>query len=269
MQQCKITEAYVDLKLQELHLVHEYQEKVQAEKEEQRRIREQMREEEIAQRELEKARQEAEREEKRYGDALIKARQEVELAAGEKQQKLLSQIEALQRRLEEAHANKERAIARAQMTRSGHVYVISNIGSFGEDVYKIGMTRRLDPLDRVRELGDASVPFQFDVHAVIYSNDAPGLESVLHRAFQNRRINRVNERKEFFNVTIDEIAQVVRQHHAEIELTRVAEAKEYRQSLAMIRTNEMPPDSDSRPSTEPHAVREPHLPDELRLRNMR
>ena len=120
------------------------------------------------------------------------------------------------------------------MTRSGHVYVISNVGSFGEDVYKIGMTRRLDPLDRVRELGDASVPFQFDVHAIIYSEDAPGLENKLHRLFDNQRINRVNERKEFFRVTIEEIAEAVRQHHGEIEFTLAAEAVEYRKTLAML-----------------------------------
>jgi hypothetical protein len=234
VQQCTITEAYVNLKLEELILVHEYQEKVQAEKEEQRRIREQMREEEIAQRELEKARLDAEKEEKRYSDALVKARAEAESVVGEKQLKLQGKIEELQRRLEEAQANKERAIARAQMTRSGHVYVISNIGSFGEDVYKIGMTRRLDPMERVRELGDASVPFQFDVHAVIFSEDAPKLENTLHRIFSNRRVNRVNERREFFRVTLDEIAEAVRQNHGEIEVVREAEAKDYRQSIALV-----------------------------------
>src|SRR5690606_24077540 len=97
----------------------------------------------------------------------------------EKHARLQAQIAALQQRLDEAHANKERAIARAQITRSGHVYIISNIGSFGKDVYKIGMTRRLDPDDRVKELGDASVPFGFDVHAMIYSDDAPVLETTL------------------------------------------------------------------------------------------
>ena len=239
VQQCRITQEYVELKLKELYLVHEYQEKVQAEKEEQRRIREQMREEEVAQREMDKARQDAEREEKRYEAALIKARQEVEQAVGQKQQKLMAQIETLQQRLDEAQANKERAIARAQMTRAGHVYVISNIGSFGENIFKIGMTRRLDPLDRVRELGDASVPFPFDVHAVIFSEDAPALENTLHRTFHYRRVNQVNERKEFFNVTIDEIAQVVHQHRGEIAITRIAEAKEYQQSLAKMREKQI------------------------------
>lgn len=230
---CEITSKYLDLKLEELYLVYEYQEKVQNEKEEQRRIREQMREEELAQKELEKAQLEAEREEKRYQDALNKARDEMQKTAGEKQQLLLSQITELQRRLEEAHTNKERVIARAQMTRSGHVYIISNIGSFGENIYKIGMTRRLDPMDRVKELGDASVPFQFDVHAIIYAEDAPALETALHQAFRNRRVNRINERKEFFQVKIEEIVKVVHQHKADIEIIREAEAKEYRQTLAM------------------------------------
>jgi hypothetical protein len=225
---------YLNLKLEELYLVHEYQEKLQEEKEEQRRIREEMREEEIALRELERARLEAEKDETRYADALRKARDEAERAVGEKQQKLLTKIDELERRLEEAQTNKERAIARAQMTRSGHVYIISNIGSFGEHVYKIGMTRRLDPMDRVRELGDASVPFHFDVHAIIFSEDAPGLENALHRKFHDRRVNRVNQRKEFFNVTIEEIAEVVHQQHGEITITLAAEAVDYRKTLAII-----------------------------------
>jgi hypothetical protein len=235
VQNCSITRRYLELRLDELSLSHEYQEKLQEEKEEQRRIREQMREEEIAQRELEKARLDAEKEEKRYETALAKARAEVADAQGDKQAKLLGQIEELQRRLDEAHANKERAIARAQMTRSGHVYVISNLGSFGEHVYKIGMTRRLDPQDRIRELGDASVPFQFDVHAVIFSEDAPKLENSLHKLFRNRRINWVNDRKEFFHVSLDEIETAVHQHHGIIEFLHFPEAEEYRKTLAMIR----------------------------------
>lgn len=235
VQACHIASDYLYLKLEELFLVHEYQDKVQEEKEEQRRIREQMREEEIALRELEKAQLDAEKEEKRYAEALRKATEEAQRAVGEKQQKLMWQVEELQRRLAEAKTNKERAIAQAQMTRSGHVYVISNVGSFGEHVYKIGMTRRLDPMDRVKELGDASVPFAFDVHAIIYSNDAPTLENKLHKLFDGRRVNLINHRKEFFRVTIDEIAQAVRENHGEIDMTLAAEAAEYRKTLAMLR----------------------------------
>lgn len=234
VQACTISTAYFELKLNELYLVHEYEEKVQEEKEEQRRIREQMREEEIAVREIEKARQDAEKEEARAAEALRKARAEVDQAVGAKQQKLLRQIEELERRLGEAQANKQRATSQAQLTRSGHVYIISNVGSFGEHVYKIGMTRRLDPMDRVRELGDASVPFQFDVHAIIYTEDAPAFENALHREFHQRRVNRINERKEFFRVSLEEIAAVARRMHArEVEFTLMAEAQEYRKTAAM------------------------------------
>lgn len=237
-QECYITQQYLNLKLEELYLAHEYQEKLYEEKEEQRRIREQIREEEIARREIEKALNDAEREETRYNEALRKAREEVEKSAGEKQAKFLAQIELLQSKLDEVQANKERAISRAQMTRSGHVYVISNVGSFGEDVYKIGMTRRLDPMDRVLELGDASVPFRFDVHAIIYCDDAPTLENQLHRKFNHLRLNQINNRKEFFRVSLNEIAKAVREFHGEIEFTLLAEAVEYRKTLAFLREQE-------------------------------
>ena len=144
-QRCEINPAYLTLKCDELHLVHEYQEQLQAEKAAARRIREQIREEERAQRELEKARSDAEKETARYEQALANARREVAKATGEKQATLQGEVQRLNELLLEAQANKERAISRAQQTRAGHVYVISNIGAFGEDVYKIGMTRRLEP----------------------------------------------------------------------------------------------------------------------------
>ena len=121
----------------------------------------------------------------------------------------------------------------AQQTRRGHVYVISNIGSFGEDVYKIGMTRRLDPMDRVLELGDASVPFKFDVHAIIFSEDAPSLENTLHKHFETNRLNLINRRREFFRVSLAEIERVVKENHGEIEFTQIAEARESRESEAI------------------------------------
>ncbi len=240
VQQCRLAPYFLDLKMQELRLAHEYQEKVQAEKEEQRRIREEMREEETARRELERAQADAEKEEARAAQALQKARAEVASLVGEKQRRMQEQIAELERRLTEAQSNKARAIAQSQLTKSGHVYVISNIGSFGENVFKIGMTRRLEPLDRVRELGDASVPFLFDVHAIIWSQDAPALEAKLHRAFAHLRVNRVNERREFFHVSLLEIAQVVKANHGEIEFVHEAQAKEYRQTVAM-RQAQAPP----------------------------
>jgi hypothetical protein len=230
---CSIDSAYLDLKLQELHLTHEYQEKLQAEREEQRALREQMRDEERAQKELERAQREAEQEETRYAKALERAREEAEHAVGAKQQKLLEQITDLEQKVKDADERRQRAVSMAQLTKTGHVYVLSNVGSFGDYVFKIGMTRRLDPQDRVDELGDASVPFPFDVHAMIRSDNAPGLERALHGLFESERLNKVNRRKEFFRVTLEQIEYVVRQHHGEFKLTQYAEAVEYRKSLAM------------------------------------
>ena len=118
--------------------------------------------------------------------------------------------------------------------RAGYVYVISNIGAFGPDVYKIGMTRRLDPQDRVDELGDASVPFNFDVHAMIFSDDAPALETALHKAFEDRKLNMVNTRREFFHVTLNEIKDVVKKNFDKtVEFIDVPDAEQYRISLKM------------------------------------
>ena len=233
-QNCQITWDYLDLKIDELCLVHEYQEKLQFEKEEQRRVREQMREEERAQRELEKAQQEAEKEEERYQKALDKARQEVEKATGESQNRLHSEIQRLNELLLEAQTNKERARSRAQMTKSGHVYIISNIGSFGQNVYKIGMTRRLEPTERVRELGDASVPFAFDIHAMIYSDDAPSLENELHRLLEKQSVNRINSRKEFFNVSLEEIEEIIHKQNVNVEFIRIPPAEEFRKTQSII-----------------------------------
>ncbi len=164
--QVTITPEYLELKLRELRLTHEHEEKKYQEREEQRRIREAIREEERAQREFEKARQEAEEEEVRYQKALAKAREEAAQATGAALEKLTKQIGGFEAKLDEARKNKERAISRAQLTKSGFVYVISNVGSFGERVVKIGMTRRLEPMERINELGGASVPFPFDLHAM-------------------------------------------------------------------------------------------------------
>ena len=197
-----------------------------------------MREEERVRREIEKAKSDAEKEEKRYATALEEARRELERAGDQKRAKLQGEIERLQAQLDAAHESKERAISRAQLTKSGHVYVVSNVGSFGDEVFKIGMTRRLEPADRIRELGDASVPFPFDVHAMIYSEDAPELEAALHRAFENRRVNLVNLRKEFFAVTLRDVEQAATEKHGSVEFTRAAEAEEYRKTVALREAEE-------------------------------
>ena len=146
--------------------------------------------------------------------------------------RLHAKITELEARIAEAQRNKERAKSMAEQTRRGHVYIISNIGSFGNNIYKIGMTRRLDPMDRIRELGNASVPFPFDVHAIIFSEDAPSLERELHRAFEQKRVNKINPRKEFFNVTLQEIEKLVRKNGSNIEFIKTAEAKDYRETEA-------------------------------------
>jgi hypothetical protein len=232
---CEITNDFFHQKLDELFLVYEYQEQIHKEKEEQRAIREQMREEEKARREIEKVQADAEKEEKRYTDALDKARKDLEKKSDSDRDSFLRKIADLESKLKEAQENKERAKSQAEQTRRGHVYVISNIGSFGENIYKIGMTRRLDPNDRVDELSDASVPFDFDVHALIQSDDAPALEHTLHEVFTTKRMNAVNQRKEFFRVDLKEIEQAVKKHHgSEFKLTLVAEAKEWRQTIAFV-----------------------------------
>lgn len=224
------------LKEDEAHIVHDNELAKHAEKEEQAEIRRQMREEEKALRDMEKAQEEAEREAEKYAALLEKARNEAYSETEEADH--LDKIAELERRLKEAEENQERAMSRAQMARSGHVYVISNIGSFGHNVYKVGMTRRLEPMDRVKELGDASVPFPFDVHAMIFTEDAPGLESAIHKRIEEHRLNRVNLRREFFALTLTELqseAETAAREigvTAEVRWTLFAEAEQYRQSVS-------------------------------------
>lgn len=251
---CYITSEYLGLKLEELNNVYLYAEKKQAEKEEQRAVAERIREEERAQREFEKAQRDAEKEEQRYNVALEQAKLDLEHAHGEKVNKLNDKIAELQARLLEAQKNKERAISMAQQTKCGHVYVISNIGSFGENVYKIGMTRRLDPTERVKELGDASVPFGFDIHAMIYSENAPKLENELHKKFWENRINYVNDRREFFKVDLEEIEKVAIENNAAVEFIKIPEAREYRETLSIKAARESKTQEKPTSSKIPNAI---------------
>ena len=232
--QVSISSEYLKLKLDELRLAYEHDEKRHQEREEQRRSREQIREEEKAQKELERAREEAERQEADYEKLLAKAREEALRATGAQLQELTDRVKSFEAKLDEARKKKERAISRAQLTKSGFVYVISNIGSFGERVFKIGMTRRMEPMDRIHELGDASVPFPFDVHVMLYSDNAPELENALHKLVQDRTINLVNLRREFYrDVDLDEVETFVKQRGLSAQFIRIAEAREYRQSVAI------------------------------------
>jgi len=223
---------YRDLKYDELRLAHEYQEKKQDEKEEQRRIREQIKEEQKVAKEIQKACEDAEKEELLKKQALEKAREELARRSGQQTAKLEALVSRLENELHEAIDRKAKAIARAQLTKSGHVYILSNVGTFGEGVYRIGLTRRLEPLERVKELGGASVPFPFDVHAMIYSEDGPALEYKLHQHFAGRRVNLVNLRREFFRASLDEIRAAVAEHFGHVTFVTVPQAAEFRQTLA-------------------------------------
>lgn len=230
----KITQEYKELKVKELRLAYEYQEKIYQEKEEQKMLKEQMREEEKLQKEIERKQKEIEKQLKEEAELEEKLKQAYEKGMQAEAEKYEEKIKELNQIIE----NSQRAISQAQQTKIGHIYVISNIGSFGENVFKIGMTRRLDPMERVNELGDASVPFRFDVHAMIKSNNAPELENSIHKYFDKKRVNLVNNRKEFFYVTLDDIEEFAKKNNLDVEFTKIAEARDYRESEALRSQNE-------------------------------
>lgn len=234
MMSIAISQKYISLKLNELFLMHEYQQKKQEEKEEQKRVREELREQAKLQKEIENARRELEKEQTHYQNALSKLNKQFE-SAGEEEKEMLAEKKAeIMEQLSELDKAIKDVDYRAANQKAGYVYVISNIGAFGEGVYKIGMTRRLDPMDRIDELGDASVPFDFDIHAMIFTEDAPKLEAALHRAFEDKRVNMVNARREFFRVSLDEIKSVIRQNFDKtVEFVDIPDAEQYRQSLLM------------------------------------
>ena len=193
---------------------------------------EEEREEREAQREYERAIKKALKDEEKAQEALEQKKREIaEAQTQEKIQKLQEQIQGLEKALVNARELRERAMSMAQQTKIGYVYVISNIGSFGKDVYKIGMTRRLDPMERVLELSNASVPFPFDVHTFIYSEDAPALEADLHRRFDAKKVNSINYRKEYFHVTLDEIKAALKEKGVDAQFVDEPDAFQYRESL--------------------------------------
>ncbi|WP_245483120.1 DUF4041 domain-containing protein, partial [Mesorhizobium sp. M7A.F.Ca.CA.001.12.2.1] len=226
-----VTDDFVKLKLRELYLAHEHREKLKAEKEERAEAARLAREEQRLIRDMEQAQEE----EEHYQRLLDKAKIEAAKIVGPKLDAFADQIKLLEQDLAAAHAKVERAQAMAEKTRSGYVYIISNIGSFGGDVVKIGLTRRLDPLDRVRELGDASVPFVFDTHAIIYSDDAPTLERALHGEFEPTRVNAQNYRKEFFRTSLDDVEAAVKRLAPNAPFFKDIEAQEYHETLSRRR----------------------------------
>lgn len=234
--QISIRPSFLELKMSELQVAVEYALKKQDEKEEQKRIRQELREQAKLQKELEEARKNIVKEQQHYSNALTKLNTQLESDLSEEQKNnLLEKKQEVEEQLQKLQKSLENVDYRAANQKAGYVYIISNIGAFGENVYKIGMTRRLEPMDRVDELGDASVPFNFDVHAMIFSEDAPKLEAALHKAFEDKKLNMINTRREFFHVTLDEIEQVVKENYDKtVEFVKTPPAEQYRRSKAIL-----------------------------------
>ncbi|HBG5343835.1 TPA: DUF4041 domain-containing protein [Clostridioides difficile] len=232
-----IKENYLNLKIDELYLYYEYLQMKEEEKEEQRALREQMKEEALVQKEIENQKRKLKKEELQFKNELLRLKSTIPKDKNDKLE-WEQKINSIEEKLALLSKDLDDVLNREQNTRAGHVYIISNIGSFGENIYKIGVTRRLDPTERINELSSASVPFKYDIHATIFSEDAPKLESALHKAFDNKRVNKVNNRKEFFEVTLDEIrSEVEKNFDKTVEYTKLAEAQEYRQTLKIQELN--------------------------------
>lgn len=217
-----IEREYLKLRLEELKFTFQYFMRRKYEKDEERYISESIREEKKVQKEIEDFVKNRENEAREFLTDIERIKREILESSEADAEKMKETINHLQLKLAQANAEKDRAISLAQLTRSGHVYVISNEKSFGKGIYKIGMTRRLDPMDRVKELGNASVPFFFDVHGIIHSDDAPGLERELHRKFDNKRVNKQNYRREFFEVSLTEIQAAITEIHGKVMLEQAA-----------------------------------------------
>ncbi len=229
------------LKMEELHLSFEYAKIKQQEREEEQEVRRLQREEEAElkriQKEVDAERRKLEKERYHFEQAILEKQKQLKMSKTEEDIKALEvELLGLQVQINNVDEQNEHLDDKLEVkNKAGYVYIISNLGAYGEDVYKIGVTRRANPDDRVKELSGASVPFKFDTHALIFSEDAFALENALHNEFANKKINLANNRKEFFNVTLDEIKQVVRENYNKVvEFVDIPEAEEYRQSLLML-----------------------------------
>lgn len=230
----EITYPYLDLKIEELRLAAEYELQKQEEKELLREQREKEREDKKLQAEIKAKRKQLEKDRDHFKNMVAKVTELLKEAKNDEVDELKRQLAEYQDKLSELDEIEEDIDYREGHATAGYVYVISNIGSFGEDVYKIGVTRRLEPLERIRELSSASVPFQFDVHALIFSEEAFALETELHNQLANYKVNKVNGRKEYFKVSFEEIRNILATHkELTVELNEDAEAFEYRQTKAI------------------------------------
>ena len=236
--QYKVPDEFIKLKKEQLALAYEIEVYKREQKEIRRRQLEAEREERRAQKELEREIKKAQQDELDAQAAIERNRFEMAKAKTEDQvQKFKEKIALLEEALRHAQERHERALSMAQQTKCGYVYIISNIGSFGDNVYKIGMTRRVEPMERIAELSSASVPFPFDVHAMIYTDDAPGLEAELHRSFDKKKVNAVNWRKEYFNVSLEEIRERIKDLGIECEWVENPSAGQYRDSIRITENN--------------------------------
>jgi hypothetical protein len=218
-----------------IRIEYKYYIQKEKEKEEQRRIKEQMRQEAEEKRMLEQERKKIEKEEEKYLNEMAKNQALLEKESDlDKIAALQARLAELQGQVDQLEEQKEEIVKRAN-GRAGYVYIISNLGSFGEKTFKVGMTRRLNPLDRIDELGDASVPFKFDVHALVFSDNAVELEQQLHQRLENRRVNRINLRKEFFNTDVVELQELVQDIDSTVEFTTTMKAVEFYQSQSILK----------------------------------
>ncbi|WP_347708983.1 GIY-YIG nuclease family protein [Clostridium botulinum] len=219
---------------------YEYYIKKEKQKEEQALLREQMKQEAEERKLLQQQQKQVEKEEEKYKLEIEKVQEQ--LAANSEDEEKLKQLQMriaeLQGQLDSVEHKKEEIVSR-QNGKAGYVYVISNLGSFGDDVFKVGMTRRLDPMDRIAELGSASVPFAFDVHSFIFSDDAVALEQKLHTILDNNRVNKINIRKEFFRVDINELEKIVEEIDPSAEFNKTMLAEQYRQTLSLNEENKI------------------------------
>lgn len=232
-----INPLYRNLKIDELNLAYEYQLKKQQEKEELKEQRAALREQAKLEAEIKEAREKLEKDRKHFAKAIKDIEYKLKFVVNDAEKTDLSlKLDELNGQMGELDAQEKQIDYREANAKAGYVYIISNIGAFGENVFKIGMTRRLEPYDRIDELSGASVPFSFDIHAMIFSDNAPDLEAKLHKHFEYCRINKINNRKEFYRCPIEEIEKVIKENYDKtIDIIKMPEAQQYRESLMLER----------------------------------
>ncbi|EOD7801412.1 DUF4041 domain-containing protein [Staphylococcus aureus] len=231
----RIPETLLDIKLEMLDLMHKYQVKIEDEKIIRREERARLKEIEQAEKEMEKKLKELDKDIRHHNNEIKKLTMYLNNTDLQVEKELyIEKIRELDQSLKNLNSERENVEDRKDNAQSGFVYIISNIGSFGENVYKIGVTRRLEPMDRINELSSASVPFEFDVHALIFSENAFELKNKLHEYFKKYKVNKVNGRKEFFKVNINEIKdKVLSEHNSTVQFIDEPKAIQYRETLRL------------------------------------